>query len=224
MFGFHVLLHVRSYILWLPLNLLSEAWCLHWLLCRLVSPSDGVSELSFGINRYWTLAPSQTFERNLFVSFFVPCSGESQCDSSTCSNGGTCYDHGDSFLCSCPSGWGGSTCNTGQALAALSLSWLWISCVTIKLDVKLLQLWSQAEEQRKHLHLKESFFLQPRTAHVTRVRARMEGRVSEEETPSPASARTAGRDPPVHRVRHCQQFCHVQVIKDGRHRKESWER
>lgn len=158
MFGFHVLLHVRSYILWLPLNLLSEAWCLHWLLCRLVSPSDGVSELSFGINRYWTLAPSQTFERNLFVSFFVPCSGESQCDSSTCSNGGTCYDHGDSFLCSCPSGWGGSTCNTGQALAALSLSWLWISCVTIKLDVKLLQLWSQAEEQRKHLHLKESFF------------------------------------------------------------------
>lgn len=47
-FSLHVLLHVRSYILWLPLNLLSEAWCLHWLLCRLVSPSDGVSELSFG--------------------------------------------------------------------------------------------------------------------------------------------------------------------------------
>lgn len=41
-------------------------------------------------------------------------SGESQCDAATCSNGGTCYDHGDSFLCSCPPGWGGSTCNTGQ--------------------------------------------------------------------------------------------------------------
>uniref|UniRef100_A0A8C5HKQ1 Delta-like protein n=1 Tax=Gouania willdenowi TaxID=441366 RepID=A0A8C5HKQ1_GOUWI len=41
-------------------------------------------------------------------------SSESQCDSSTCSNGGTCYDHGDSFLCSCPSGWGGSTCNTAK--------------------------------------------------------------------------------------------------------------
>lgn len=55
---------------------------------------------------------------------------------------------------------------------------------------------------------------------MTRVRARTEGRVSEEETPSPASARTAGRDPPVHRVRHCQRLCHVQVIKDDRDGKE----
>lgn len=137
-FSLHVLLHVRSYILWLPLNLLSEAWCLHWLLCRLVSPSDGVSELSFGAE----LIATEPWHRDkrlkeicLPLFFFFPCSGESQCDSSTCSNGGTCYDHGDSFLCSCPSGWGGSTCNTGQALAALSLNWLWISCVTIKLDV-----------------------------------------------------------------------------------------
>lgn len=44
--------------------------------------------------------------------------------------------------------------------------------------------------------------------------------MSEEGTPSPASARTAGRDPPVHRVRHCQRLCHVQVIKDGRDGKE----
>lgn len=42
--------------------------------------------------------------------------GESQCDETTCSNGGTCYDHGDSFRCSCPPGWGGNTCNTGEAL------------------------------------------------------------------------------------------------------------
>lgn len=42
--------------------------------------------------------------------------GESQCDSNTCRNGGTCYDRGDSFLCRCPSGWAGNTCNTGQPL------------------------------------------------------------------------------------------------------------
>lgn len=61
----------------------------------------------------------------MFEIFFPCClgPGESQCDSTTCSNGGTCYDHGDSFRCSCPSGWGGSTCNTGQALPALSLHW-----------------------------------------------------------------------------------------------------
>lgn len=41
-------------------------------------------------------------------------SGVSQCDATTCSNGGTCYDHGDAFLCGCLPGWGGSTCNTGQ--------------------------------------------------------------------------------------------------------------
>uniref|UniRef100_A0A671ME83 Delta-like protein n=1 Tax=Sinocyclocheilus anshuiensis TaxID=1608454 RepID=A0A671ME83_9TELE len=37
---------------------------------------------------------------------------ESQCDATTCSNGGTCYDHGDTFRCACPPEWGGSTCNT----------------------------------------------------------------------------------------------------------------
>uniref|UniRef100_W5KLW4 Protein jagged-2 n=1 Tax=Astyanax mexicanus TaxID=7994 RepID=W5KLW4_ASTMX len=36
---------------------------------------------------------------------------ESQCDPTTCANGGTCYDHGASYLCVCPSGWQGSTCN-----------------------------------------------------------------------------------------------------------------
>lgn len=58
-------------------------------------------------------------------------------------------------------------------------------------------------------------FLQLRTAHVTRARARMEGRASEEEMPSPASAKTAGRDPPVHRVRHHESLCHVHIVGDG---------
>lgn len=56
------------------------------------------------------------------LKIFSPCHlgvGESQCDSTTCSNGGTCYDHGDSFLCSCHSGWGGSTCNTGETPTSL---------------------------------------------------------------------------------------------------------
>lgn len=52
------------------------------------------------------------------------------------------------------------------------------------------------------LNLLLVFAPQPKTARVTRGRVRTEGRVSEEETPSPASARTAGRDPPVLRVRH----------------------
>lgn len=46
---------------------------------------------------------------------FHSCPGESQCDATTCSNGGTCYDHGDAFRCACPPGWGGNTCNTGEA-------------------------------------------------------------------------------------------------------------
>uniref|UniRef100_A0A4W6FQQ5 Delta-like protein n=1 Tax=Lates calcarifer TaxID=8187 RepID=A0A4W6FQQ5_LATCA len=51
----------------------------------------------------------------------TPCQGdlmidscESQCDATTCSNGGTCYDHGDAFRCACPPGWGGNTCNTAK--------------------------------------------------------------------------------------------------------------
>lgn len=42
------------------------------------------------------------------------CIGEYQCDANTCSNGGTCYDDGDTFRCSCPPEWIGSTCNTGK--------------------------------------------------------------------------------------------------------------
>lgn len=48
-------------------------------------------------------------------------SGERQCDSTTCSNGGTCYDHGDAFRCACPPGWGGNTCNTGEAMGWCTL-------------------------------------------------------------------------------------------------------
>lgn len=42
--------------------------------------------------------------------------GEYQCDANTCSNGGTCYDDGDTFRCSCPPEWKGSTCNIGECL------------------------------------------------------------------------------------------------------------
>lgn len=49
--------------------------------------------------------------------------GESQCDETTCSNGGTCYDHGDAFRCACPPGWGGNTCNTGEVLTASIERW-----------------------------------------------------------------------------------------------------
>lgn len=47
------------------------------------------------------------------INFLLP--GERQCDETTCSNGGTCNDHGDTFRCACPPGWGGKTCNTGEA-------------------------------------------------------------------------------------------------------------
>lgn len=40
--------------------------------------------------------------------------GESQCDSMTCLNGGSCFDHGDSYRCVCPPGFRGSTCNSGE--------------------------------------------------------------------------------------------------------------
>uniref|UniRef100_A0A8C5HQB4 Delta-like protein n=1 Tax=Gouania willdenowi TaxID=441366 RepID=A0A8C5HQB4_GOUWI len=60
------------------------------------------------------LSPQNETTRGPKYKPLPPHPGESQCDSSTCSNGGTCYDHGDSFLCSCPSGWGGSTCNTAK--------------------------------------------------------------------------------------------------------------
>lgn len=47
-----------------------------------------------------------------FLSFI----GESQCDEATCNNGGTCSDEGDSFKCTCASGWEGATCNIGEQL------------------------------------------------------------------------------------------------------------
>lgn len=52
--------------------------------------------------------------------FSVP-PGESQCDESTCKNGGTCYDHGDAFQCLCAAGWEGATCNVGQYFLLLSV-------------------------------------------------------------------------------------------------------
>lgn len=60
-----------------------------------------------------TFSFSSSSEFHCFSASHPSLAGESQCDSTTCSNGGTCFDHGDSFLCSCPSGWGGSTCNSG---------------------------------------------------------------------------------------------------------------
>lgn len=51
------------------------------------------------------------------VAVFLP--GESQCDATTCSNGGTCYDHGDAFRCACPPGWEGNACNTGDLMLLL---------------------------------------------------------------------------------------------------------
>jgi len=37
-----------------------------------------------------------------------------ECASNPCVNGGTCNDHFNSFTCSCPDGYGGETCQTGQ--------------------------------------------------------------------------------------------------------------
>lgn len=45
--------------------------------------------------------------------------GKYQCDANTCTNGGTCYDDGDTFRCSCPPEWKGSACNIGKCLIYL---------------------------------------------------------------------------------------------------------
>lgn len=63
--------------------------------------------------------------------------GENQCDSSTCANGGTCYDHGDSFRCACPSGWGGSTCNTGETETKTPPCWAYIVCIFLTISLSL---------------------------------------------------------------------------------------
>lgn len=49
--------------------------------------------------------------------------GEFQCDAYTCSNGGTCYDSGDTFRCACPPGWKGSTCTIGEGPTQPSTPW-----------------------------------------------------------------------------------------------------
>lgn len=119
-FTFHVLQHVESYIFnyLTVLVFILRHGALTGCCAGLFSLSDGASELSFGAE----VIVTQHWHTVKCLKSFFPCClgpGESQCDSFTCSNGGTCSDHGDSFLCSCPSGWGGSTCNTGQALTAL---------------------------------------------------------------------------------------------------------
>lgn len=63
--------------------------------------------------------------------------GDSQCDSSTCANGGTCYDHGDSFRCACSSGWGGSTCNTGEIEARTPPCWPHLIYIFLTISVSL---------------------------------------------------------------------------------------
>lgn len=57
----------------------------------------------------------------IFLSFI----GESQCDEATCNNGGTCSDEGDSFKCTCASGWEGATCNIGEQLMTWMTIFLW---------------------------------------------------------------------------------------------------
>ena len=42
--------------------------------------------------------------------------GDSHCDLTTCLNGATCVDLGDSFSCHCPSGWEGPTCQFRKCL------------------------------------------------------------------------------------------------------------
>lgn len=59
-------------------------------------------------------------------------SEESQCDSATCQNGGTCHERGDGFLCECGASWEGNTCAVGQFFCQLCCvfllfadCWIW---------------------------------------------------------------------------------------------------
>ncbi|CAG03764.1 unnamed protein product, partial [Tetraodon nigroviridis] len=76
-------------------------------------------------------------------------SGVSQCDATTCSNGGTCYDHGDAFLCGCLPGLGRQHLQHGSDTRHRRLSPVAVETPAVTL----------------------AFVLQPRTAHATRVPA-----------------------------------------------------
>lgn len=93
-----------------------------------------------------------------FVLFCFPAAGESQCDETTCNNGGTCYDEGDSFKCMCASGWEGTSCNIGTVTyfltSSLASSWKATSgnkltCVIVCSEEQ--QLSSQPVRERRHL-------------------------------------------------------------------------
>lgn len=56
--------------------------------------------------------------------------GEFQCDAYTCSNGGTCYDSGDTFRCACPPGWKGSTCTIGEVPTQPGMTWGALGCLS----------------------------------------------------------------------------------------------
>lgn len=73
-------------------------------------PVSGVTAACVGISNQ---CGGKGRQGHLCVCVIPP--GESQCDATTCSNGGTCYDHGDAFRCACPPEWGGNTCNTGES-------------------------------------------------------------------------------------------------------------
>lgn len=123
--------------------------------------------------------------------------GEFQCDAYTCSNGGTCYDSGDTFRCACPPGWKGSTCTVGEAPrghagpACPSLSGVeaWGGAPGLP---------SPGESPPPPSSPPPP--LQLRAAAACPTPAGMGAPVWAAGTPSPASAGTAGRAAPAHTV------------------------